>query len=114
MTRAVAADSADKFTMSVRALRAAQRVGTPELCSALHMSRATFYERMNGSVGWSLEDAVTLADLFKVPLADMVAGIGSSKVTDQRLPARLAASTDVPEETTPRRGHLVLVKDVRQ
>lgn len=104
-----------RFSTSVRALKAAQRVTTEELCRTLLMSKATFFNRLaDGS--WSLAEALKLAELFDVPLQVMLDGIGVKSVdggtTRRYLRPYLAASTPKAVRTTPRSPLLAVVQDL--
>lgn len=103
-----------RFTISVRALKAAQRIPTRDVCAVLHMSHATFYERMSDHA-WKLEHAVALADLFGTTVHDMLSGIGGKssaardgKTTQPYLRPNLSAITNKTPHNTPRSGQLTL------
>lgn len=110
----------DRFTMSVRALKSAQRVSAAEICRTLHVSKATYYYRMNGTAAWSLDEAIALAELFQTPLATMVHGIGARqdrRATDRyedqptlpKVATKVATSNLKPDKSPRRNGHLTVV-----
>jgi hypothetical protein len=63
-----------KITRSVRTLMAYYDRDRGDVCRALGVSRATYYNRMNGDAPWTAVEVVQLAEFFHVPITVIFEG----------------------------------------
>jgi hypothetical protein len=101
-TATVAASSPEqRVVASIRALKASRRIGTEDLYRRVGLSRSTWFDKMRTG-NFTIGEVVALAELFGVSVQSLVDG----QVTVASLTVILAAATDNPARTAPRRGHL--------
>lgn len=102
MTQAVdEPDAAERRVIAaVKGLRAMQGVPISELCALLHMSRGTWFARMNDGQ-FTVGQVAKLAERFGVKIQAIFDGVAYSQADDVRGSGRGGLPT-VPEVTLPK------------
>lgn len=65
-------DTTERTAAAVRAELAKRKLNGKKLAEALGWPRTTTWRRLNGSVPFSLDELVTVANFLAVPVADLL------------------------------------------
>lgn len=101
MTEAVyEPDAAERRVINaVKGLKAMRGISVAELCELLHISRATWFSRMNDGQ-FTVGQVVKLAERFGVNTQAILDGVAYSQVDDVRAEGRRGGATE-PKLTVP-------------